>query len=347
MKLLPLKLALTFVAATIALVAHESNSCSAQNAKTSPTVEEIEGDSIESLELVEGESKKLNYQQPIPSYNFYGSEENLVSIEFVSKNSFVVTGEKIGSSTITINSIDQEQKKRAEKMLVVNVLPDMTRRPRTPLKGDKEQRKQKIDGLIDSLADLDTETIGISWNSNSSSFIPNLPSTSKHTQTMTKLIELGEEAIPHLLNRMSDNTPTKLSIKPGNYVLHRWHSNEYFEYDPEKAYKRKHFEGDYQVKVGDVCFVLIGQIVNRPYHAVRYQPSGCMVVNSPIHTPELKQLAVAEWQDIDEAKLKATLLKDIKSEDPFRQKDAIANLDYYFPNLDDIKDAGSKQGAKN
>jgi len=66
MQLLTLKLALSFIAATIALAAHESNSCSAQNTKNSPTAEEIDGNAIESLELVEGESKKLNYQQPIP-----------------------------------------------------------------------------------------------------------------------------------------------------------------------------------------------------------------------------------------------------------------------------------------
>ena len=75
--------------------------------------------------------------------------------------------------------------------------------------------------------------------------------------------------------------------------------------------------------------------------------SGCMVVNSPVHTPELKQLAVADWQDIDEAKLKASLLKDLKSENPFRQESAIVRLNYYFPNLDDVSDADSKQTPTN
>ena len=340
MKLTTLKLALFFIAATIVLAAHESNSCSAQNTETSSTAEEIDGNAIESLELVEGESKKLNYQQPIPIV--YLGVPELVSTEFISKNSFVVTGEKIGVSTITIKPLDQKR-----QSFMVNIMPDMTRRRRTALKGDKEQRKQEIDNLIDSLADLDRQTIGIHWNSNSSSFIPNLPGTPKHTQAMTKLIELGEEAIPQLLDRMSDKTPTKLSIKPADYVMSRWYSNEYFEYDPETPCKKKHFEGDYQVKIGDVCFVLIGQIVNQPYLAVRYQPSGCMIVNSPIHTPELKQLAVADWQDIDEAKLKASLLKDLKSENPFRQESAIVRLNYYFPNLDDVSNADSKQTPTN
>ena len=233
MKLLTLKLALFFIAATIVLAAHESNSCSAQNTETSSKVEEIDGNAIESFELVEGESKKLNYQQPIQSCYLKHGEDKLVSIEFISANNFVVTGEKIGVSTITIKLLDQER-----QSFMVNIMPDMTRRRRTPLKGDKEQRKQEIDNLIDSLADLDRQTIGIYWNSNSSSFIPNLPGTPKHTQAMTKLIELGEEAIPQLLDRMSDKAPTKLSIKPADYVMSRWYSNEYFEYDPENPYKK-------------------------------------------------------------------------------------------------------------
>ena len=156
MKLSTLKLALFFIAATIVLAAHESNSCSAQNTETSSTAEEIDGNAIESLELVEGESKKLNYQQPIPLV--YLGVPELVSTEFISKNSFVVTGEKIGVSTITIKPLDQKR-----RSLMVNIMPDMTRRRRTPLKGDKEQRKQEIDNLIDSLADLDAQTVGIRW----------------------------------------------------------------------------------------------------------------------------------------------------------------------------------------
>ena len=344
MKLLTLELALTFIAATIALAAHESNSCSAQNTKTSPTAEEIDGNAIESLELVEGESKKLNYQQPIQSGSLKHGEDKLVSIEFSSKNSFVVTGEKIGRTTITINSIDQEQNKRTQKNLVVNVEPDMTRRRRTPLKGDKEQRKQEIENLIDSLADLDAQTPGIRWTFKLPEYSAgNIP---KHVQSMNKLVEMGEEAIPQLLDRMSDNTPTKLSTnynKPDSFVS--WsHSNEYLgrHYDAEKPNKDEPILEPYQLKIGDVCFVLIGRIVNRPYNAV-YGETGSMVVNSPVHTPELKQLAVADWQDIDEAKLITTLLKDLKSENPFRQESAIVRLNYYFPNLDDVSDADSKQ----
>ena len=332
MKLLTLKLALTFIAATIVLTVYESNSCSAQNTKTSPTVEEIDGNAIESIELVEGESKKLNYQQPIPLV--YLGVPELVSTEFISKNSFVVTGEKIGVSTITIKPLDQKR-----RSLMVNIMPDMTRRRRTPLKGDKEQRKQEIDNLIDSLADLDAQTVGIRWTYKLPEYSAgNIP---KHVQAMTKLVEMGEEAIPQLLDRMSDETPTKLSTEQPDELMCWSHSNQYPDrpYDAEKTNKDEPILEPYQLKIGDVCFVLIGRIVNRPYHAISGENS--FTVNSPVHTPELKQLAVADWQDLDAAKLKASLLKDLKSKDQFRREGAADKLDYYFPIIDDIADADS------
>ena len=339
MKLLTLKLALTFIAATIVLTVYESNSCSAQNTKTSPTVEEIDGNAIESIELVEGESKKLNYQQPIPSFNLNHGEDKLVSIEFTSANSFVVTGEKIGSYAIYSYPTDLEQNTRTHKNLVVNVLPDMTRRRRAPLKGDKEQRKQEIDNLIDSLADLDAQTVGIRWTYKLPEYSAgNIP---KHVQAMTKLVEMGEEAIPQLLDRMSDETPTKLSTEQPDELMCWSHSNQYPDrpYDAEKTNKDEPILEPYQLKIGDVCFVLIGRIVNRPYHAISGENS--FTVNSPVHTPELKQLAVADWQDLDAAKLKASLLKDLKSKDQFRREGAADKLDYYFPIIDDIADADS------
>ena len=158
---------------------------------------------------------------------------------------------------------------------------------------------------------------------------------------MTKLVEMGEETIPQLLDRMSDETPTKLSTEQPDELMCWSHSNQYPDrpYDAEKTNKDEPILEPYQLKIGDVCFVLIGRIVNRPYHAISGENS--FTVNSPVHTPELKQLAVADWQDLDAAKLKASLLKDLKSKDQFRREGAADKLDYYFPIIDDIADADS------
>ena len=51
----------------------------------------------------------------------------------------------------------------------------------------------------------------------------------------------------------------------------------------------RHFSGTYTVKVADVCYTLIGQIVNRHLLAVRYQSSGGPIVNSPLEAPSLAE----------------------------------------------------------
>jgi hypothetical protein len=65
------------------------------------------------------------------------------------------------------------------------------------------------------------------------------------------------------------------------------------------------------VKVGDVCFVLIGQIVNRLLNAVRYQPTAIMMVNSPTESPELAKWVRADWGGIDDEGVKNSLLGDL------------------------------------
>ncbi len=42
--------------------------------------------------------------------------------------------------------------------------------------------------------------------------------------------------------------------------------------------------GVYTIKVGDVCYVLIGQIVNRRLWALEYVPTLIVVVTSPVHS---------------------------------------------------------------
>jgi hypothetical protein len=75
----------------------------------------------------------------------------------------------------------------------------------------------------------------------------------------------------------------------------------------------KSFSGRYTVKVGDVCYVLIGQIVNRQLLAVRYQPSAGLVVNSPIEAPVLAEKVREDWGHADVETLRASLLADIRA----------------------------------
>lgn len=51
--------------------------------------------------------------------------------------------------------------------------------------------------------------------------------------------------------------------------------------------------------MGDLCFVAIGQIANRGFAAVRYQPTGGLVVSSPSASPALRRAVAAEWGGLD------------------------------------------------
>jgi hypothetical protein len=101
----------------------------------------------------------------------------------------------------------------------------------------------------------------------------------------------------------------------------------------------------YTVKVGDVCFVAIGQIVGRPYRAVQYVPSGTIGITSPVKDRQLRERVRAIWASKDPArKLLDSLLTDYATEGKYNGKSldgwddgsdyqtkAAMRLLYYFP----------------
>src|SRR5581483_10071577 len=77
----------------------------------------------------------------------------------------------------------------------------------------------------------------------------------------------------------------------------------------------------YTAKVGDVCFVAIGQIVGRRYQAVRYQPTACIVLNCPTQNPKLCADVRAIWRSKDpRSKLFNSLRTDYATEGIFNGK---------------------------
>ena len=122
----------------------------------------------------------------------------------------------------------------------------------------------------------------------------------KTSEDLLALVKLGPKALPSLLEAMEDPTPTKLTVSSQGMFGMLSFRNE-LSANPantnEQAIVSSVPENDsfssgehlssYTVKVGDVCFVIIGQIVGRPYAAVRYQPSGIFVINSPLREKSL------------------------------------------------------------
>ena len=220
-------------------------------------------------------------------------------------------------------------------------IPDLQLAPGVPV---AEDQAKKIRELIAGLADLDKPDFGLSATLSGANFAP-LPGQSQTnallltdhglqpSENLNTLVTLGPAALPFLLDSLDDKTPTKIVVKHSGEFGIMWHAAE-LPVNPvnpaeEAVYQaragkpqdeEKHVES-YTVKIGDVCFVAIGQIVGRGYQAVRYQPTACIVLNSPVHDPKLCADVRAIWKAKDSRrKLFDSLLTDFATEGVFNGK---------------------------
>jgi hypothetical protein len=211
--------------------------------------------------------------------------------------------------------------------------------------------------LIDSLCDLDSIAVGLHPTAFSTGFLAgdDDPAFSggvlgsqapQPNPAMKRLVQLGVDAIPALVAHISDKRPTRLKVGSQFPIMAKWFDEEY---DPRSRVNsdnpegdqgrgvngtvERSFDEDYVVKVGDVCYVLIGQIVNRNLLAVRYQPSGCMVVNSPIESPILGERIARDWGTLTMRDHVESLTADLESSDSaWGGVSAFLRLRYYYPN---------------
>lgn len=123
---------------------------------------------------------------------------------------------------------------------------------------------------------------------------------------MKELVRRGLQALPDLLSHLSDERATTLRISAGGFGGVTWHSDEYDDRPPPgkpkatgvNTGKEDRIEKPYSLRVGDLCYVAVGQIVNRHLSTVRYQPSGCFVINSPVQMPVLARAVKAQWEGL-------------------------------------------------
>jgi hypothetical protein len=235
-----------------------------------------------------------------------------------------------------------------------------------PLGREEEER---ILGLIRNLAKIDSPDFGLSATLSGEAFAP-IPAARKAgaflitnhqirtSEDFAELVKLGPKALPFLLKALSNQTPTKLVMTHGFGMGGMWFANELRGNPGNQAEQKvlatvptpgRDFPKDdlssYTVKIGDVCLVIVGQIVGRPYQAVRYQPSLCTIINSPTHDTNLAQQVSAIWSSQDPAQhLLDSLLLDYASRGVFNGKSldgwdvgsslqigAAMRLLYYYP----------------
>ena len=88
----------------------------------------------------------------------------------------------------------------------------------------------------------------------------------------------------------------------------------------------------YTLTVGDICYVIIGQITNRTYQAAQYQPTACTYIISPVHDVRLAQDVRAVWTSKEPTEmLYQSLLADCDAPWRLDLADALVRLGYYYP----------------
>lgn len=88
----------------------------------------------------------------------------------------------------------------------------------------------------------------------------------------------------------------------------------------------------YTITVGDICYVLVGEITNRTYAAAQYQPTSNIVIFSPARDARLAA-DVRVWTSDDPTEMLFQSLRadlDVPPRGP-EAEDALIRLGYYFP----------------
>ena len=211
--------------------------------------------------------------------------------------------------------------------------------------------------LIESLTAAETFETGVSPTHSGSNFPPvdgqstwgvaTLGHNTPHqpNKALRDLVAMGPAALPLLLKHLDDDRPSRIEVTHEGGFGGMWHAAEVPALHPEEQERLKailpsedHFGGldqgihRHQVTVGDLCFVAIGMITNRAYNTVRYQPTNCIVVNSPTAVPEIAAAVRGLWPgNPSAAMLERHLRRDFESGNPRYQAGAALRWLYYFP----------------
>jgi hypothetical protein len=221
-----------------------------------------------------------------------------------------------------------------------------------------QQTIAQIKDCIARLTDIGSPDIGLSPTLAGTAFLP-VPAMARsgmmlitdhhltQSAALKKLVELGPDAIPYLLDSLSDQTPTKLvlndSTAPGIlYLSHELSGNPLSDSEFgvlanwDNKVRQTRSDRSYTVKVGDICLVAIGQIVGRDYEAVRYQPTALVVINSPVEDTKYCQAIRTFWASSNpRQKLFDSLMFDYATQTKTGlaayRGEALMRLLFYFP----------------
>jgi hypothetical protein len=233
-----------------------------------------------------------------------------------------------------------------------------------------EEKKKQIKALIAKLAEIKAPEFDMWKTQADHGFTPVFGEKSlglglatgpgaKSPNALACLVELGPDALPFLLEALDDKTPTQLTWRDSRAIFSSEIHGNCLNPIERRVLLRARDEDEVMrtldldvfglsrtLKVGDVCFAAIGQIVSRPSYgavdSVGFTPD---IVYSPVEVKPLRDRVREIWKSNDPARrLLESLLFDYAMEDAFfngnyihwrnsgnYQIEAAVRLLYYFP----------------
>ncbi len=136
------------------------------------------------------------------------------------------------------------------------------------------------------------------------------------SEALKKIVGQGVDTIRKLIDRLDDtlrSTSGPLRGMTWMSFTDEYDFNARTRINPPLGVNRDEFENaihpnSHALTVGNLCFVAIGQIVNRSSSATRYQPTGAPIVNSPTYSARLRTVIVADWSGLTVEKHRQQLI---------------------------------------
>ncbi len=181
----------------------------------------------------------------------------------------------------------------------------------------------------------------------------------KASPILAELVRRGAAVVPQLLEHLEDKRPTKWFIRTTEFGLCMTFGNGYDarNLDPRKqpsgtvakrwatdlTFPDPDLEEDeipdppltfYTFTVGDMCYMVIGNIVNRLNGVISYNALGSMLsisIQSPVRLPALAQACRDDWSGLTPEKHRQCLLQDGRQHELGPLLNAVDWLVFFYP----------------
>ena len=175
-----------------------------------------------------------------------------------------------------------------------------------------DRSRADIEKLIDKLVET-------SWKHSYSPYgkfdVDEIPKMSQSDLAERALLLLGPKALPALLDHVTDARKTKTTISTEYSSVYFGRYRPRYEWNPLSPIDNDHprYErnapSSYTLCVGDICYSLIGNIVNRPLIPV--SKNKLLMIMSPVENPALAKAVRSDWSDLSEEAYQEHLKNDI------------------------------------